>query len=169
MATIDVAMSEVPGGVDDPDGPTTSRSFDALFDAERAGMVRLAFLMVGSEPLAEEIVQDAFAAVYLRWDRLDRPGAYLRRCVVNGARTSVRRRAVERRHLRVVAEEGAPSPARELLDALGALAIDRRAVVVLRFYAGMTQEEIADALGIRLGTVKSRLHRGLAELREALA
>lgn len=132
-------------------------------------MVRVAFLLVGSETLAEEIVQEAFATVYLRWDRLDRPGAYLRQCVVNGARSSLRRRSLERRHLRAVGDEGEASGARELLDALAALPIERRAVVVLRFYESMTQEEIAEALGIRLGTVKSRLHRGLAELREALA
>ncbi|HRW37685.1 MAG TPA: SigE family RNA polymerase sigma factor [Aquihabitans sp.] len=143
--------------------------FEELFDRERRPMVRLAFLLVGDERVAEELVQEAFAAVFLRWDRLDRPGAYLRRCVVNGARTATRRRSLERRHLRAVADDGEPSPARELLDALAALSPERRAVVVLRFYESLTQEEIAEALGIRLGTVKSRLHRGLAELREALA
>jgi RNA polymerase sigma-70 factor (ECF subfamily) len=106
--------------------------------------------------------------VYLRWDRLQNPGGYLRRCVVNGARSVQRRRALDRR--RPAERLAAAEPeARELLDALAALSIERRAVVVLRFYEGMTQEEIAEALDVRLGTVKSRLHRGLAELREALA
>lgn len=169
-------MSEGPGQEVDSSGDAVSgmslgraSGFDDLFEAERDAMVRIALLLVGSEPLAEEIVQDAFAAVYLRWDRLERPGAYLRQSVVNGARSLLRRRALERRHLRSVADDGVPAPARELLDALAALSIERRAVIVLRFYEGMTQEEIAEALGLRLGTVKSRLHRGLAELREALA
>jgi RNA polymerase sigma-70 factor (sigma-E family) len=167
-------MSEEPGEVGSDAVGVEARAasgggFDELFELERSAMVRVAYLLVGSEPQAEEIVQEAFAQVYLRWGRLDRPGAYLRQCVVNGARSSLRRRSLERRHLRSVTDDGAPSAARELLDALSALPVDRRAVVVLRFYEGLTQEEIAEALGIRLGTVKSRLHRGLAELREALA
>ena len=160
-------MVDEGGALGEPDA--REARFDALFEAERRAMVRVAYLLVGSEPLAEEIVQDAFAQVYLRWSQLDRPGAYLRQCVVNGARSSLRRRSLARRHLRSVVDEEAPSAARELLDALAALPVERRAVVVLRFYEGMTQEDIAVALGIRLGTVKSRLHRGLAELREALA
>jgi RNA polymerase sigma-70 factor (sigma-E family) len=144
------------------------QGFAALFGRERVAMVRLAVLLVGSEAQAEELVQDAFATVYLRWDRVQNPGGYLRRCVVNGARSVQRRRALDRR--RPAERPAAAEPeARELLDALAALSIERRAVVVLRFYEGMTQEEIAEALDVRLGTVKSRLHRGLAELREALA
>jgi RNA polymerase sigma-70 factor (sigma-E family) len=144
------------------------QGFAALFERERVAMVRLAVLLAGSEAQAEELVQDAFATVYLRWDRLQNPGGYLRRCVVNGARSVQRRRALDRR--RPAERLAAAEPeARELLDALAALSIERRAVVVLRFYEGMTQEEIAEALDVRLGTVKSRLHRGLAELREALA
>ncbi|HEV7723144.1 MAG TPA: sigma factor, partial [Iamia sp.] len=60
--------------------------FDDLFTVERIPMTRLAYLLVGSEAVAEEVVQDAFAQVYERWDRLDRPGGYLRTCVVHGAR-----------------------------------------------------------------------------------
>jgi len=147
-----------------------ARTFATLFEAERVPMVRLAYLLVGDEGLAEEVVQDAFAEVYERWDRLDNPGGYLRTCVVNGCRRRQRRRATERRHLEA-ADRRAPAhdpEARELLDALAALPAGWRAVVVLRFYAGLTQEEIAEALGMRLGTVKSSLHRGLAQLREVV-
>ena len=142
--------------------------FAALFERERRPMVRVAYLLVGSEAQAEEIVQDAFAAVYERWARLDNPGGFLRRCVVNGAKGSLRRRAMERRKT-PLAIEGHTEPAgRELLDALSILPLSWRAVVVLRFYEGMTQEEIADALDMRIGTVKSSLHRGLAQLREVI-
>lgn len=143
-------------------------AFDALFVRERTAMVRVAYLLVGSESIAEEIVQDAFASVYARWDRIDNPGGFLRQCVVNGARSSLRRRALERRKAQLLVDEGTPPAGRELLDALAALPIRWRSVVVLRFYEGMTQEEIAEALDMRLGTVKSSLHRGLAMLREAL-
>ena len=143
-------------------------AFDALFVRERTAMIRVAYLLVGSEPVAEEIVQEAFAAVYVRWDRIDNPGGFLRQCVVNGARSSLRRRSLERRKAQLWVDDGAPPAGREMLDALAALPLSWRSVVVLRFYEGMTQEEIAAALDMRLGTVKSSLHRGLAKLREAL-
>ncbi|HYI60386.1 MAG TPA: sigma-70 family RNA polymerase sigma factor [Acidimicrobiales bacterium] len=140
--------------------------FEELFVAERVPMTRLAYLLVGSEAVAEEVVQDAFAQVYQRWGGLDRPGGYLRTCVVHGARRASRRRA---RDLRVVHRpEPAALGARELLDALGRLRPSWRAVVVLRFYGGMTQDEIATALGMRPGTVKSALHRALGQLREEI-
>jgi RNA polymerase sigma-70 factor (sigma-E family) len=142
--------------------------FEDLFAAERGPMTRLAYLLVGSEAVAEEVVQDAFAQVYERWDRLDRPGGYLRTCVVHGARRAGRRRS---RELRVVHDAPGPAQleARELLDALGRLRPSWRAVVVLRFYGDMTQDEIAEVLGMRSGTVKSALHRALGQLREEIA
>lgn len=143
-------------------------AFAALFEQERRPMVRLAYLLVGSEALAEEIAQEAFATVYVRWADLENPGGFLRRCVVNGAKSSLRRRSLERRRSVERVEETADLGARELLDALATLPPGWRAVVVLRFYAGQSQEEIAETLGMRLGTVKSSLHRGLAKLREVL-
>ncbi len=142
--------------------------FEALFASERVAMIRLAYLLVGSEAQAEELVQDAFATVFVRWRKLENPGGFLRRCVVNGAKSSLRRRILERRRATALVDEGTSLQARELLDALGSLPLEWRAVVVLRFYEGMSQQEIADALGLRLGTVKSRLHRGLAKLREEI-
>ncbi|CAN5442840.1 SigE family RNA polymerase sigma factor [soil metagenome] len=142
--------------------------FDQLFDDERRPMVRLAYLLVGSEAQAEEVVQEAFATVYVRWATLDNPGGFLRRCVVNGAKGSLRRRALERRKAPPPPDDGTDLGARELLDALATLPHTMRAVVVLRFYAGQTQQEIADTLDLRLGTVKSSLHRGLAKLREVI-
>lgn len=142
--------------------------FEDLFHAERVPMTRLAYLLVGSEAVAEEVVQDAFAQVYERWHRLDRPGGYLRTCVVHGARRAGKRRS---RELRVVHEGPTTSAldARELLDALARLRPAWRSVVVLRFYGDMTQEEIAEVLGMRVGTVKSTLHRALGQLREEIA
>ena len=142
--------------------------FDELFARERRPMVQVAFLLVGSEAVAEEIVQDAFATVYERWARIDQPGAFLRRCVVNGAKRSLRRRALARRREPELIEGAVDHDARELLDALAQLPVRQRSVIVLRFYEHMTQPEIADALDLRLGTVKSSLHRGLARLREVI-
>src|SRR5262245_60583418 len=72
-------------------------SLPALFARERVPMLRLAALLVGSAVAAEDVVQDAFGEVARRWDGLDRPGAYLRTCVVNGSRMVLRRRATEER------------------------------------------------------------------------
>lgn len=162
------AMTPLPlAVVPAPEGPGIG-GFDDLFAAERVPMTRLAYLLVGSEAVAEEVVQDAFAQVYERWDRLDRPGGYLRTCVVHGARRAGKRRS---RELRVVHEAPASAAleARELLDALGRLRPAWRAVVVLRFYGDMTQDEIAETLDMRVGTVKSTLHRALGQLREEIA
>src|SRR5262245_10180636 len=130
-------------------GLVAADDFDDLFQRERTPMVRLAFLMLGSEALAEEVVQDGFVAVLERWDGLDNPGAYLRRCVVNGCIGHTRR-----------AKRWAPSPivteaelaTDHMLDAVRRLAPQRRAMVVLRFYADLTQDEIADLLRVPVGT-----------------
>jgi RNA polymerase sigma-70 factor (sigma-E family) len=161
-------MTPLPlAAVPSPDGVGTG-GFDDLFHAERVPMTRLAYLLVGSEAVAEEVVQDAFAQVYERWDRLDRPGGYLRTCVVHGARRAGKRRS---RELRAVHDRPTASEldARELLDALARLRPAWRAVVVLRFYGDMTQDEIAEVLDMRVGTVKSTLHRALGQLREEIA
>lgn len=149
----------------------TDAGFEALFAAEYVAMVRLAVLLLGNEDEAEEVVQDAFAVVHERWRHLDRPGGYLRRCVVNRCRDLQRRRAVLRRLRRSqgpAREATAELGADDLFDALARLAPRRRAAVVLRFYEGRSEAEIADVLGVRPGTVKSLLHRALADLREVL-
>ena len=143
-------------------------SFDDVYRRESAPMVRLAFLMVDSETQAEEVVHDAFAALYERWARVDNPGAYLRTCVVNRCRDVHRRRALERRWRQGVTNEHIELGADHLLDALATLPPKRRAALVLRYYDDCTVAEIAEVLGVRPGTVKSMLHRGLAQLREVI-
>lgn len=141
-----------------------------LFAAEYAGMVRLAHLMTGSNEAAEELVQESFVKVMHRWHAVRDPGGYLRTTVVNACRSWHRRRMVEQRHgsaqARPEARRDAPH---EMADALEALSPRQRAAVVLRYYADLSEPEIAEALGCRRGTVKSLLHRGLATLREGLA
>ncbi len=148
-------------------GRRASPTFDDLFERERQHMVRLALLMVGSRAEAEELVQDAFAKVLQRWKGIDNPGAYLQRCVINGCRGHLRRRHLEQRR-RPAAPDPSELGADEMLDALAQLAPRRRAVVVLRYYEGLTQDEIATALAMRPGTVKSTLHRALSDLREVI-
>ena len=142
-------------------------SFEALYADEAKAMSRMAYLMVGSPEQAQELVHDAFARLYERWDRVDNPGAYLRTTVVNGCRDSLRRRLLadrERPDIRPDAQLGAD----HLIDALAMLPHRQRAAVVLRYYEDRSEADIADLLGIRPGTVKSLLSRGLATLREAI-
>ena len=153
------------------DRPTAERlaSFDAFFVDESASMVRLAMSLVDSRERAEEIVQDAFEKTLLAWHRIEQPGAYLRTTVVNGCRSELRRRSVMRRHGRPVEPEQLTSAAdSELLDALSLLTPKRRIALTLRFYADLSEADIAAAMGVRVGTVKSLVSRGLADLRKVV-
>ena len=140
----------------------------SLYQARYADMVRLAFLLTGSSAEAEEIVQEAFVRIRGRIERVDNPSAYLRTTVVNGCRNRHRRVQVERRYASA-GESASYDRVDELGDALAALPLRQRTVIVLRYYAGMSEADIAATLGCRPGTVKSLCHRGLAELRRVIA
>jgi RNA polymerase sigma-70 factor (sigma-E family) len=142
-----------------------------LYRERYVAMVRLAYLMVGSTTVAEDLVQDAFARMHRHWDTTEHPRAYLRTTVVNACRSYLRRQALERayrRHPSAVSDSVHPPEADELFDALAALPSRQRAALVLRFYEDLSEADIASALGCRPGTVKSLLHRGLAELRKVV-
>jgi RNA polymerase sigma-70 factor (sigma-E family) len=142
-------------------------SFDGLYGREAARMLRVAYLMVGSHAIAEETVQDAFAKVYEKWSRIDVPGAYLRTCVVNNCRRSMRRTIMERDRMRIEREDSSPET-EYLHDALAKLNPKQRAAIILRYFDDRSEAEIAETLGVRPGTVKSLVSRGLEELREVL-
>lgn len=141
----------------------------ALYRAYYRPMVRVAFLMTGSNGQAEEVVQDAFIRMRSRSGVAD-PASYLRAVVVNASRDLLRRRALQDRvKPRLLSGDGTSvDTVDELADALGRLPHRQRAVLVLRYYEGLSESEIAVALGCRPGTVKSLAHRGLAALREVL-
>ena len=154
-----------------PGAPT----FEDLYRDEYDGMVRVAYLLVGTLETAEELVQDAFIRVHLRWERLDAPGAFLRTCVVNACRDRIRRRVRLRARMpRLTAdaasraaevEGGGAGPAAELHDVLLQLPMRQRTAVVGRFFCGWDDATIAAVLGVRPTTVRSLVHRGLATLR----
>lgn len=139
--------------------------FDQLYQAEYAPMVRLARGLVDTTERAEEIVQDAFVKVFDRWHGLDEPGGYLRTAVVNGARSELRKREVRRRVGLQRRREATPIERDYLLDALDKLPPKRKMALVLRYYGDFSEKEIAETMGVRPGTVKSLVSRGLAELR----
>ncbi|MGW3998690.1 RNA polymerase sigma factor [Amycolatopsis sp. NPDC004772] len=149
-----------------------------LFRAHRPGLVRLAVLLLGDRGLAEDVVQDAFLALVRHWP-LDDPagaGGYLRVSVVNGARSAHRRAARRLRHRPGDRDDVPPADTgvllgeehREVLAAVRRLPRRQREVLVLRYWAGLSEAEIADALGVSRGTVKTCASRALAKLEEEL-
>jgi RNA polymerase sigma factor (sigma-70 family) len=142
--------------------------FDAFYRQQRIGMVRLAFVLVDDREVAEDIVQTAFARVYQRRQRIDVPLAYLRACVYNGCRNHHRWARV-RRNNREVGNGAQPAIGDHVIDVVRSLPHRQRVVVTLHFYADMTDPEIAAAIGIPVGTVKSTLHRALAAMRKELS
>ena len=164
---VDEARAE-PAAISSPAALDDDAAFDQLYEREYAPMLRIAVLLVDSREQAEEAVHDAFARVYERWAKLDRPGAYLRTCVVNRCRDVQRRRRFERGSPAAGREPSSELGADELLDALRELPPKRRAALVLRYYEDLSEADIAKALGVRPGTVKSLLSRGLQQLREVI-
>lgn len=141
-------------------------SFEQLFAVEQHAMLRLAESLVDVPERAEEIVQDAFEKTLLAWPKLREPGAYLRTAVVNGCRGELRRRRVMRRHPDPVASSvGLGEPDRSLIIALARLTPQRRIALTLRYFVDLTESDIAAVMGVRPGTVKSLISRGLADLR----
>lgn len=144
-------------------------SFEDLFRAESAGMIRLAIGMVDVPERAEEIVQDAFEKTLVAWRRVRDPGGYLRMAVVNGCRSELRRRRVMRRHpMSAAGVTGLGESDVRLIAALQRLTPQRRIAVTLRYFADMSEADVAAAMGVKVGTVKSLVSRGLADLREVV-
>ena len=141
--------------------------FDHLYRDHWDGMVRLAFVMVDDLAVAEELAQDAFARVYRARESVRDPLPYLRSAVYNACRNHHRARRKEWRNASPTTDQ--PPFGDHVIDAVRRLATKPRSLVVLRYYAGLTDSEIAETTGLPIGTVKSTLHRALAQLREELA
>jgi RNA polymerase sigma-70 factor (ECF subfamily) len=163
--------------IDDGQLVSRARSGDrqaasALFERYWPDAFRTAYAIVGRRDAAEDAAQEGFVRAFGALDRFDtgRPfGAWLARIVVN---CSIDRTRADRRLAPLNDDPGATWVTEvrhdELLAAVAALAPDRRQVVVLRYWAGLTQAEIATLLGVPLGTANSRLARAVDELRETL-
>lgn len=141
-------------------------AFPDFYRHEYPAALRLAYLMTRSHAAADDLVQDAFAVVYQRYGTLDRPGGYLRVTLVNLCNRWHRTNKREERRLRLVHDEGTTRSEVDVMsDALAALPYRQRAVLVLRYWADWSEADIAEALGVRPGTVKSLASRALATLR----
>ena len=159
-------------------GDSAEAAVSALYQASAVSLIRLAWIMLGDQPSAEDVVQEAFCDLYRRWDRLaeaDSALYYVRSSVLNGCRSLLRRRAVRRRSVEYGLPEISPEAVVlhgeervELIRALGGLPDRQREALVLRFYLDLPDEEIARVMGIRQSTVRSNAHRGLAALARVL-
>jgi RNA polymerase sigma-70 factor (sigma-E family) len=155
--------------------------FAALYAAHWRPLVRVAQGLVDDAASAEDVVQEAFAALYRKQSSLTEPAAavgYLRSCVLNGARSALRRRRTVRAHLAVATvDEAAPAADhRSLLTdehdrvrtTLAALPARQREVLTLRFLGQLTDHEIAAVTGMSAVHVRSAASRGLAALRTTI-
>jgi RNA polymerase sigma-70 factor (sigma-E family) len=167
-------------------GRTATRTGDhaaaavaALYAEHAVSLIRLAYLMLGDRPAAEDAVQDAFCGLYRNWGRLDDPGralGYVRTAVLNGSRSALRRRTAGRK-LAVTHHPPEPSAEasalsreerEEVMRAVRALPGRQREALVLRFYLDLPEREIARIMGLRPGSVRSATHRALRALGQSL-
>ncbi len=157
--------------VGDLRGTSEQRSdvaFGEFYSRELDGQVRRATLILGSNEIANDVVHDAFVAVYRRWDSLDEPGPYLNVAVLNGCHGIHRRRSRDLRLLPRLLDRDTASAGESLDDVLARLPFNQRAAVVLRYYDGRTTDEIALALNCAPGSVGPWIDRALAKMRKAL-
>jgi RNA polymerase sigma-70 factor (sigma-E family) len=179
MTLGDLRMLDAPPAPD----PHTSRdsplTLEDLYRQHRMRLVRLAVLLVDEASTAEDVVQEAFTGLHRHWAGLrDETAAlgYLRTAVVNGSRSVLRRRKTARGYVppHQANARSAESLAmlttehQSVVTALGQLPPRQREVLVLRYYGGMSEAEIATATGVSRGTVKSSASRALDALQRLL-
>jgi RNA polymerase sigma-70 factor (sigma-E family) len=154
-------------GIDDP-------AFRDYVRSRSRALLRTAYLLTGNVADAEDLVQSALAKTYLAWDRIEDRGAldgYVRRAIVNTHISWWRRRRVEEYPTdeipdQAVVDHTVSSDMQETLRrAIDRLPQRMRAAVMLRYYDDMTEAEVAEVLGVSLGTVKSTVSRAVAKLR----
>ena len=155
--------------------PPGDAEFTEFVHAAWPGLYRTAYLMVGDHQLAEDLTQTALAKTYASWRKVREPAAapaYARVVLANTAASWFRRRSWRNERptatLPDAGVEHDPSTRPAVVDALATLAPRQRAVVVLRYYDDLSVREVAHALGISEGTVKSQTSDALARLRAVL-
>jgi RNA polymerase sigma-70 factor (sigma-E family) len=156
-----------------------AKAVTAIYTTHYRSLVRLAVLLVRDVATAEEVVQDSFIAMHGAWRRLrdtEKALSYLRQSVVNRSRSVLRHR--------MVVDKNAPKPAPDMpsaeqgaisllersavIAALRTLPPRQREALVLKYYGDLSEAQIATAMGISRGAVKSHTARGVAALRVVL-
>ena len=163
------------------DQPTAADQVTMLYRIHGMDLIRIAAVMLGSRAGAEDAVHDAFCGLFRNWDRLTDPHKalpYIRSAVMNRCRSELRRRTrLERRADRSHRPLDAESPEqaailgeehRDVVAALRRLPARQREALVLRYFMDLPEPEIATAMGISQGTVKSTTSRAIAALARQL-
>ena len=159
--------------------PDADRAIAALYSTEYRSLVRMSAVLVGDVGTAEEVVQDCFVAMHGAWRRqrdIDKAVSYLRRSVVNRSRSALRHRVTADRNApehepdMPSAEQGAITQLERLavVAALRSLPVRQREALVLKFYLDLSEEQVAFAMKISQGAVKSHTSRAKAALRSVL-
>jgi RNA polymerase sigma-70 factor (sigma-E family) len=165
-----LGQEALPGNPATPDDP----EFRDYVTSRGRALLRTAYLLTGNLADAEDLLQAALAKTYLAWDRIEDRGAldgYVRRAMVNTHISWWRRRRVQEFPTdelpdRAVADHAGDSDMQETLRrAIDRLPHRMRTAVMLRYYEDMTEAEVAERLGVSLGTVKSTVSRAVAKLR----
>ena len=153
-------------------------AFRGFVVARQHALLRTAFLLTGDQGLAEDLVQTALEKTLRRWSGVGEPAsleAYVRRVMYREQVSHWRRRrlaevpSAELPEWRRDALQGGDAVEDHLVLQRALMQIGRRqrTVLVLRYFEDLSEQQVADVLGLSLGTVKSQAHRGLARLREA--
>ncbi|MFT6763410.1 MAG: RNA polymerase sigma-70 factor (ECF subfamily) [Candidatus Aldehydirespiratoraceae bacterium] len=156
-------------------GQLSVDGFDGFFARHHAPIVQALSLSLGDDNLGRDAAAEGFARALQRWKRVsgyENPTGWIYRVGLNWARSRHRR---TRREVAETAALGAREPAassvhfdERVTPALQRLSVDHRAVVVAKYYFDWSEQQIAYALDIRPGTVKSRLSRALSQLADDL-
>lgn len=147
-------------------------SFEAFYRDEYRSVVGLGYVLLGNRNLAEDLAQDAFAAAHQRWSTLchyDKPGAWVRRVLINRSKSRLRRAVTERKAIALLAgrrPEFTELPERSEGVWIAVRALPRRQaqVIALRYWDGLSISEIAEVLDCGSETIKTHLKRAKATL-----
>lgn len=144
-------------------------SFEAYVSGRGRALLRFAYVLCRDADLAQDLVQDALVKTHQRWDKVDAPDAYVRRAIVNDFLSFKRRKASRDIVTDTVPEVALAGAGPEERDAMWRLLAElprqQRAVLVLRFYEGLADDDIARTLGCSAATVRSHASKALAGLR----
>jgi RNA polymerase sigma-70 factor (sigma-E family) len=163
-----------PGDIAEDPAALSDLDFRDYVRTRRRALLRTAYVLTGNLADAEDLVQSALAKTYLAWDRIADRGAldgYVRRAIVNTHISWWRRRRLQEYPTdelpdQAVADHAINSDLQETLrQAVDRLPQRMRAAIMLRYYDDMTEAEVAEVLGVSLGTVKSTVARAVAKLR----
>lgn len=150
---------------------TATGDFEDFYRRERGGLFRALALTLGDSDLAADAIDEAMARAYQRWgmvSRYDNAAGWVYRVGLHWAISSLRRRRRPVAPLAQISPDEHVMPDPVLAEAVRSLPVAQRSVVVLRFTLDWPLEQISGALGVPVGTVKSRLHRALQSLRETI-